>query len=172
MREERLILVSDPRAAGELGLALAALEEVRGRTKRAVSGLSTERLAARPTRARNSIGQLLRHIALVEIDWILTDIERGVPLPAGAPEMLQIAGPMAEPGSRPLVEFVAALDFARGVTVERLSRLPAQEIDAERTYSDESVRRHFNVRWILHHLLVHEAHHLGQIATAARGPDT
>src|SRR5438552_3270213 len=38
--EERRVLGHDARAAGDLGWALAALEEVRGRTKRAVAGAS------------------------------------------------------------------------------------------------------------------------------------
>lgn len=172
MREERKVLVRDARAAGDLGFALAALEEVRGRTKRAVDGLSTAELTARGA-GPNSIGALLRHVALVELDWILTDVGRGEGLPDATPEVVKIEGPMADPGSRPLTEFLAALDFARAVTVDRLSRLPAEEITEEREYLDEHVHRTFNVRWILHHLLVHEAHHLGQIAAirARGGPD-
>jgi uncharacterized damage-inducible protein DinB len=164
MREERKVLVRDTRAAGELGFALGALEEVRGRTKRAVDGLSTAGLTAKGG-GPNSIGALLRHIALVELDWILTDVGRGEGLPDATPEMLKLEGAMLDPGPRPLTEFLAALDFARAVTVDRLSRLPAEEITEEREYLDAQVHRTFNVRWIFHHLVVHEAHHLGQIAT-------
>ena len=169
MREERRVLTADVRAAGELGRALAALEEVRGRTKRAVEGMSVESLAAKGG-GPNSIGALLRHIALVEFDWVLTDICRGEPLPDTAPAMLRIDGAMTDPGRVALAELVAALDWARALTVDRLSRRPAEEIAAEREYRDEQVHRTFNVRWILHHLVVHEAHHLGQIA-AARARD-
>jgi len=164
VREERIVLVRDPRAEGDLGVALAALEDVRARTKRAVAGLDDATLAARPAGAGNSIGMLVRHIALVELDWVLTDIGRGEPIPADAPAMLRLDDPMADPGPRLLAEFVEALDFARAVTVDRLGRLPASEIDAEREYRDERVHRVFNVRWILHHLVEHEAHHEGQIA--------
>jgi uncharacterized damage-inducible protein DinB len=165
MREERKVLVRDARAPGELGFALAALEEVRARTKRAVEGLSTPRLAAK-TPGANSIGTLVRHIALIELDWILTDVGRGEGLPDGTPPMLMLEDPMADPGPLPLEDFLAALDFAREVTVNRLSRLPAGEPSEEREYFGDDVHRTFNVRWILHHLVVHEAHHLGQIASA------
>ena len=162
MRQERKVLTRDVRAAGDLGHALAALEEVRGRTKRAVEGMAPAALASREHGA-NSIGALLRHIGLVELDWILTDVGRGEGLPEGTPEVLRLEGAMADPGPRALDEFVAALDFARAVTVDRLSRLPGSEIAEEREYLDEQVHRVFDVRWILHHLVVHEAEHLGQI---------
>ena len=164
MREERRVLVRDVRAAGDLGHALAALEEVRGRTKRAVDGMSTAALVSR-AQGPNSVGALLRHVALVELDWILTDVGRGEGLPDGTPAVLRLEGPMAEPGPRSIEEYVQALDFARAVTVDRLSRLPASEMSEEREYVDEQVHRVFDVRWILHHLVVHEAHHLGQIAS-------
>ena len=47
MREERRVLVRDVRAAGDLGYAMAALEEVRGRTKRAVDGMPAAMLVSR-----------------------------------------------------------------------------------------------------------------------------
>src|SRR5213079_533375 len=104
MRHEQHVLVPDPRAPGELGLAVAALEDVRRRTQRAVADLDPAALARREA-GGNSIGMLLRHIALVELDCVLTDIERGAPMPAGLPSMLAIDGAMADPGPRPLEEF-------------------------------------------------------------------
>jgi uncharacterized damage-inducible protein DinB len=148
---------------GELGNWISALDEVRQLTQRAVSGLTPNELAWMPHPKGNTIGQLLRHIALVELDWILTDICRGEPLPPDAPEMLRLEGPMSDPGRCSLEEFMTALDFARTVTKHRLSRFGASECDSTRECAGENSLRVFNVRWIFFHLVEHEAHHKGQI---------
>src|SRR2546428_676386 len=104
-----------PGFAGELGIWVASLDDVRRRTCDAVAGLSPEQLSWKPE-GGNSIGQLLRHIALVELDWLLTDLCRGEPMPKDAPALLQLDGPMADPGVQSLESFLGLLDYARKET--------------------------------------------------------
>ena len=64
MADDRRFLIRDERAAGELGFSLAALEEVRGRTKSAIAGLATTTempaplvITATPVETRVTVGQ-------------------------------------------------------------------------------------------------------------------
>jgi uncharacterized damage-inducible protein DinB len=157
-----------PGFAGELGIWVASLDEVRRRTCDAVAGLSPEQLSWKPPDGGNSVGQLLRHIALVELDWLLTDLCRGEALPKDAPALMQLDGPMADPGVQPLDVFLGLLDYARKQTKARLGRYGRDEIETSREYAGEGVRKAFNVRWILLHLIDHEAQHRGQILAVKR----
>jgi uncharacterized damage-inducible protein DinB len=157
-----------PGFAGELGIWIASLDDVRRRTLEAVAALTPEELAWKPPGGGNSIGQLLRHIALVELDWVLTDLSRGEALSKTAPPILLLDGPMADPGPQPLEIFQAALDYARKETKTRLGRYGRDEIETSREYAGDGARRVFNVRWILLHMLDHEAQHCGQILALKR----
>jgi uncharacterized damage-inducible protein DinB len=157
-----------PGFAGELGIWVSSLDDVRRRTLEAAAGLTPEQLAWKPPGGGNSIGQLLRHIALVELDWVFTDLSRHEPMPKTAPPILLLDGPMADPGLQPLEIFTAALDYARKETKTRLGRYGRDEIETSREYVGDGGRRVFNVRWILLHMLDHEAQHTGQILLVKR----
>jgi uncharacterized damage-inducible protein DinB len=157
-----------PGFSGELGVWVASLDDVRRRTVEAVTGLTIDQLAWKPPAGGNTIGQLLRHIALVELDWVLTDLSRGEALSKDAPPILRLDGAMADPGPQPLEIFTAALDYARKETKTRLGRYGRDEIEKIREYAGEGTRKVFNVRWILLHLLDHEAQHAGQILAVKR----
>lgn len=161
-------LEPDRELGGELGLWWSALEDVRRQTKLAVEGLTPDALAARPPGEGNSIGQLLRHIAGVELDWTLTDLCRGEAMPAGTPAMLRDGGPMDDPGARPLEDFLAVLDFARATLRARLMTLRGADPAETREYRDEHKHAVYTVRWILYHLVDHEAQHKGQILAVRR----
>jgi len=168
MNEIRRFLDPAPGFEGEVAIWVATLDDARRQTKAVVEGLTVEQLAWKPPAGGNSIGQLLRHVALVELDWVITDLCGEKELPPGAPPLMTLDGPMAEPGPRPLAEFIEALDWCRALTKERLKKFPKGEIEATRTYRGEGVIKVFNVRWILYHLLDHEAQHKGQILAIRR----
>jgi len=108
-KQNRRFIEPAPGFAGELGIWVASLEDVRRRTVEAVAGLTPDQLSWKPPGGGNSIGQLLRHIALVELDWVLTDLSRGEPLPKEAPALLHLDGPMADPGPQPPEAFLELL---------------------------------------------------------------
>ena len=163
MNEIRKTMELSTEFDGELGVWMAALDELRQSTKQTVAGLSAAQLQLKPIEGGNSIGQLLRHIAIVELDWILNDISRGEGMPSEAPALTKLDGAMADPGPRPLQEFMEAFDYARTQTRLRIRAYKSKECDALREDVTHDRRRTFNVRWILFHLLDHEAHHKGQI---------
>lgn len=168
MADIRRFIEPLPGFAGEIAIWLAALDDVRRQTKDVVAVLTQEQLAWKPPGGGNTIGQLLRHVALVELDWLVTDLCQETDLPPDTPALLRLEGPMADPGVRLLSEFVASLDWVRALTKERAKRFTRSEIEATRTYRGEGVTKTFNVRWILFHLVDHEAQHKGQILAVKR----
>ncbi len=154
--------------AGELGLWMGVLEEARRETLDAVEGLTPDQLAWKPPSGGNSIGQLLRHVAAVELEWIQNDLLGRTDLPPDRPPMLRNDDAMSNPGPLPLSDFAAVLSWVRAHTRKALEGYPAEEIDATRTYQDPGVRKVFNVRWILHHIADHEAQHRGQMLAVKR----
>ncbi|MBI3270158.1 MAG: DUF664 domain-containing protein [Planctomycetes bacterium] len=172
MKEFKRLLEPDRGFAGEIGAWVAALDDCRRQTKEGLEGLSAEELAWVPPAAGNSIGRLLRHIAYVELEWILIDVCGLRERPPETPALLREGPPLADVGTRPPAELLALLDYARAETKRRLAPFAATELDAQRVYEVEGdgqgVRKVFTVRWILYHLLDHEAAHKGQIAAVRR----
>jgi uncharacterized damage-inducible protein DinB len=155
----------------QIGLFLAQMENVRLGTKRYVEGLTPLQLAWHPNPAVESIGTLLLHIAAVEFSWVLEDIfkrpmgrewEIAFPIRAGIP---QVSG-------QPLEHFVDKLDAVRGEVRSALATLADSDLDRAIVPQDagnsEPQIPGYTVRWILHHLVEHEAHHRGQIAMMKR----
>src|SRR3954464_9340602 len=71
--KERLTLepiADDP----EVGRWLAALEDARRDTYRELERVAPDMVDWRPDAPLNSIGSLLYHIALIEADWVATEI--------------------------------------------------------------------------------------------------
>ena len=170
MVEKQIRRVIEPTSgfSGEIGIWVSTLDELRRQTRETVAGMTPEQLAWKPPGGGNSVGQLLRHIALVELDWLLTDLLRGAPLPKDAPALMQLDGAMVDPGLRPLEVFLDSLDYARNLTRKKLAGFGRDEIETTRETKGEGVHKVFNVRWILFHLLNHEAQHRGQILAVQR----
>lgn len=153
---------------GEFGIWVAAMDDVRRQVKDAVQGMKPEEIAWKPPLGGNSIGQILRHIACVELEWIVQDIDEEHCPPKGAPDMFSRPEPMADPGLRLLPDFIKVLDYAREQTYKRLARLKAADIEGKRQNKDVNPSKIFTVRWILYHLVDHEAQHKGQIMAVKR----
>lgn len=157
-----------PGFAGEIGIWMSTLDELRRQTRETVAGMTPEQLAWKPPGGGNSVGQLLRHIALKELDWVLTDLSRGEALPKDAPALVKLDGAMVDPGVRPLEVFLDSLDYARNLTRKKLGNFGRDEIEKSREIKAEGVHKVFNVRWILFQLVNHEAQHRGQILSVQR----
>ena len=160
-----------PEYPPRLGLFLAQMEDVRRSTRRYIEGLSPEQLSWHPNPKVESIGTLLLHIAAVEYSWILEDIfkrpmgvewEIAFPIRRGIP---QVTG-------QPLLYFVDKLDTVRGEVCSALANLADADLDRviiPQDAGNPALETHsYTIRWILHHLIDHEAHHRGQIAVMKR----
>jgi uncharacterized damage-inducible protein DinB len=159
----------------EIGRWLWALEEVRRGTLATVQGLDQRVLDWEgPKGGENSIGSLLYHIALVEVDWLFTDIlEEEIPADLAA----DFPYPMADGQRRlarvphlPLVDHLARLARSRAVLLRALRAMSLAEWRLLRAPGDGDYR--VTPEWAVFHLIEHEAGHLFQIralkARAAR----
>jgi hypothetical protein len=57
-----------------IGPVLAAFQDARARTLKAIADLPPGALDARPAAGHNTIGTLLYHVALVEASWVYEDV--------------------------------------------------------------------------------------------------
>jgi len=153
---------------------LAQMDDQSRRLLADLRGVTTAELQWQPKRGMNTLGMLLAHIAIVEVYWLQVAMERASD--AALKHVLHIGGdddgiPLPPTGSPPRV--------LRGRTLGWYTRLLARARKwAKRTvrsWPDTTMER-FAVRtrrdgaksgvsrrWILYHVLEHEAGHYGQI---------
>ena len=153
---------------------MAALEELRLGTLLFLHDLGPDLLTSIPTPEMNSIGTLITHIAESEAFWIVERIG-GRPLPPERRELYRMdlfGRPHAPQAARASgAFFVGILADLRIESHEVLAGINDKDLDGKRTWNDPRRPENqevFTVRWILNHVLTHEAHHRGQIAMTRR----
>jgi uncharacterized damage-inducible protein DinB len=149
--------------APEVGMWLAALEDCRSRTLRAVAGISVEELDWACPFSRNTIGTLLYHIADIELDWLYVEIlEREHPADFRdwfAHDTRDSAGNLTAVACDSLERHQARLRYVREKLVDALSGMSIAEFRRVRQLNAYDV----SPEWVMSHLLQHEAGHRGQI---------
>lgn len=149
---------------------IASMDALRFQTEILFQDLPVETIARLFPESRNSIGTLLVHIAEAEAFWILEQAGGRV-LSEERRELYRMEL-FGRPGAgqtpaAPASYFSGLLVDLRHETREILRGLTDADLDGRRIWTDplDAQRQEiFNVRWILNHLLLHEAHHKGQIA--------
>ncbi len=162
--KERLTLepiADDP----EVGRWLAALEDARRDTLRELESVSPQMVDWYPDAPLNSIGSLLYHIALIEADWVATEILELADSPAELAVLLP--WPDREPDKHlsridghSLDEHRARLNGVRQFALDRLRPISNEEFHRVRSLERYDVAPD----WVIHHLLQHEAEHRAHIA--------
>ena len=180
-RLETLIVPEPGFASPTAALKLAEIADLHAKLERAIRELSPEALAWQPAPGSNTIGMLVAHIALNEVhlgqvglrgerDGHVMDVIGIGPDDDGLPIEDFGGRPPAALDGKPAVFFLDLL--ARALTHTRDAARPLRET----TLGEEIVRpprpdgsvRVFDRRWILHHMVEHAAHHLGQVNTLRR----
>jgi uncharacterized damage-inducible protein DinB len=152
------------------------MEDQTRRLTESTRDLKPEELSWQPSPGMNTIGMLLAHIAIVELFWVhvgpaaLTEPEfdsvgvlgigaddDGLPLPeSGAPPAV-LAG-------RDLAFFDDVLARARAHTRRHTLGLRDQDLGRMGSLTrPDGTSSSFTVRWVLYHILEHQAGHYGQI---------
>ncbi|MEO6349222.1 MAG: DinB family protein [Candidatus Limnocylindrales bacterium] len=162
--KERLTLepiADDP----EAGRWLAALEDGRRDTLRELEGVKPEMVDWYPAAPLNSIGSLLYHVALIEADWVATEILELTDYPP------DLAGFFPWPDrdadrhlsridGQSLEEHRARLDGVRQFVLTRLRPMTNEDFHRVRSLEKYDVAPD----WAIHHILQHEAEHRAHIA--------
>jgi uncharacterized damage-inducible protein DinB len=153
----------------EIGIYINALAEVRSQLVEAVQSVAQEQLTRRVVPQAHTIGELLLHIGEAEW-WWMQHIIGGREMTADDKKTAHwdvLKDPSLFPAYT-LNYCLDAIEHIRALTRLKLSTMT--DADLESIYSlalGDSVREH-NLRWILHHLLDHEAQHKGQILMLKR----
>ena len=161
---ERLTL-EPPGPEAEVGRWLAAMEDARRDTLRELEGVTPEMVDWRPDAPLNSIGALLYHVALIEADWLLDDIQGREALPDWMRELLPFSdrdddGRLTRVDGQPLDQHLDRLARIRAFLIDQLRAMPPHELHSPRARARYDV----SPGWVLHHLLQHEAEHRSHIA--------
>ncbi|HLO00388.1 MAG TPA: DinB family protein [Pyrinomonadaceae bacterium] len=155
----------------EVGFYFSGMEEVREQLRKAVTGMSEEEISRPAIPDAHSIGALVLHIGEAEWYWMqyvlsgrqVTDEIRN------SPYWDVLKDPIS----------FAQRNFSADFCLEEIKKIRQQTAETLASFNDTQLDRVFSftrgdetvdltLRWILHHLIDHEAQHKGQILMLKR----
>ena len=147
-----------------LGRWLWLLEETRRETKETLRGLAPSILDWIPAPGDNSIGTLLYHIALIELDWLFTEVLEHQPWPQELKDEFVVAvrddqGRLSHVQQTTVEEHIQRLDLVRKHLLASFRGMTLQEFRRPHAFPEYQV----TAEWVLHHLIQHEVEHRGHI---------
>ena len=142
---------------------LTMLADCRELTLDTVKSIRNDELYWRRSDVDSNIGDLLYHIALIEADWLFTEVlESSIPAELTRHlgyEDRDDKGRLVHIGEEDLETSLVRLATVRGRLNATFARMDLQEFRRLRRLERYDV----SPEWVLHHLLQHEAEHRGQI---------
>lgn len=159
-----LIVESLPTYEPTIGRWLWQLDDTRRETKEALTGLAPSTLDWTPARGSNSIGILLYDTALIELDWLFTEVLNHRSWPEEVQQQFAFAdrdaqGHLSSVPGVPLEEHLRRLDLARKYLLESFRGMTLEEFRHPHPFPNYRV----TAEWVLHHLIQHEVEHRGHM---------
>lgn len=154
-----------------IGFYLSGMAEVREQLREALGGMTDEQIARRAVAGAHSIGALVLHIGEAEWWWIqcnvaghkLTEEDRR------APHWDVLKDPDAFASKGYSADFcLQQIDKIREQTRATLASLGDEDLERIFSFERRGQTHEQSLRWILHHLIDHEAQHKGQILMLKR----
>ncbi len=175
MSDKQRVLAPVEGCALGVGLCLAAMEEVRAQLRGAVEELSDEIIARRLVPGAHSIGALVLHIGEAEW-WWMHCVVGGNAFAEEDPPAVCWDALLREAGGEDFAtrglsarDCLAAVDDIREGTTRRvLAALDDEDLERFFLYNWQETTREVGLRWVIHHLVDHEAQHKGQILMLKR----
>ena len=169
---QRLVLDPLPDAADpEVGRWLAALEEVRRDTLAVIAEIPPDAIDTDLGDGADTLGTVLYHVALVEADWVYSDV-----LDRGDDPLMSALFPLDDriEGGRlspmrgvSLADHLARLERVRALVLDALAPMSEGEFHRVRVRDDVEV----SASWVAFHLIDHEVEHRVRMsADPGRGP--
>ena len=167
----RHILTPAPGVSPEIGFYLSGMEEVREQVRDAVVSLSGPKLNRPAFIGSHSIGGLVLHIGEAEWWWMqcvvagheLTFADRQMPY------WDVLENPKAFEGKGYTAEFcLQEIEKIRSQTRTLLASFNDNALELIFSFERGGNTHEHSLRWILHHLIDHEAQHKGQILLLKR----
>jgi len=147
------------------------MEEVRAQLRNAVKNLDVESLGRTAFPGAHPIGALVLHIGEAEWWWMQCNVagHQLTEEDEKAPCWDVLDEPEAFLSNGYTAEFcLQELDKIRTQTHDLLLKLDDQDLERIITFERHGKMRDHSLRWILHHLVDHEAQHKGQILMLKR----
>ncbi len=164
---ERVDLVPAEGLDVQIGLLLSVLDDVTNEWRGMLGDVPDEAVAWQPFPGGHSIGGVLLHIADVEAHW-LHEVAAGQPrdpeelktLLSEETQQGQVQWPT--PPDKPLSWYYAQQDTVRARTSRFVASLNDPLHFGTRLHFDTRRETEFTLRWLLNHVISHEAYHGGQ----------
>ncbi len=167
----RKVLNPAPGMSPHIAYYFSALEEVREQLRAAVFELSDEVIGRLAFPGAHSIGALALHIGEAEWWWMHCVIS-GHKLTAedkSAPYWDVLKDPEGFARKHYSAEFcLREIDRIRSQTRNIVSSFGDMDLEQIISFERRGTINEYNLRWILHHLIDHEAQHKGQILMLRR----
>ncbi|HEV2705897.1 MAG TPA: DinB family protein [Pyrinomonadaceae bacterium] len=171
MNIRRRVLEPSEGLAPGIGFYLSAMDDVRRQLREVVEGLSDEDCNRPACDGALALGALVMHVGEAEWWWIqcilggreATEEERAQPY------WDVVFEPGVHTGDRYTARFcLEQIDLVREQTRRALARYTDADLDMLRTHTNDERTLEFTLRWLLHHLIDHEAQHKGQVMMLKR----
>ena len=157
-----------PSHSDDIGRAVWQLDETRKKLIETVENLEPINLEWQPDETANSVGTLLYHIALIELDWLYVEVlERPFPphLEALFPWPCRDEnGRLTIITGESIQTQLARLKAVRQALIDAFSRMTNEDFRRSRTFEPYEV----TPEWVIFHLLEHEIEHRGHIQERLR----
>ena len=162
----RRVLTPHPGLSTGIGYYLGGMEEVRRQVAVAVKTIPDDQIGNPPFLGAHSIGGLVLHIGEAEWFWMkmvvsghqLTEEDKKAPYW----DILDDVEAVARNGYT--TEFcLKEIEKIRNQTRDVLFGYNDKDLERLITFERDGKTTEYNLRWILHHLIDHEAQHKGQI---------
>ena len=147
----------------ELGLLLEMLEENTRDSRDDVSEFPEEALIWQPYPDGHSIGAILLHIACAENRWFEEVIAKNVRNPEQLKTLMcneidQFGVKWPKPPKKPHSWYFEQHDAVRKRTLQIVHEVADPTATGHRPEFD----REYTLRWVIYHIIQHEAYHIGQ----------
>ena len=160
-----------PGLSREIGFYLSGMEEVRAQVRAAVRDLSKEKIGRSAFLGAHPIGALVLHIGEAEWWWMqcivagheLNDQDRQ----AAFWDVLDDPESFLQKGYDAAF-CLEQIDLIRNQTRDLLFARSDKDLEQRHSLTRKGVTNEHSLRWILHHLIDHEAQHKGQILMLKR----
>ncbi len=155
----RYRLVLDPVADDpEIGRWLAALEEVRRDTLKVLKGMPDRLVDRDPLDGGDTIGTVLYHIALVEADWVFSDVldrEADIDRDLFPADDRGADGRLSPVRGETIAQHLDRLARTRDLVLGELCSMSTDAFHQVRARNDYDV----SADWVVFHLIDHEVEH-------------
>jgi uncharacterized damage-inducible protein DinB len=145
------------------------LDDIRKVTLKGVSGLTKEQLFKEPVPGESCIGAYLMHLGEADLGWLRTatgekqpeDLKKRVFYGA----WFDVPADRYNPPKEPIEpeEYANAINEVRKRLIDYLGGLTDEDLGKTVTVKRKSGETEVSIKWIIYHLIEHEAHTRGQM---------